>query len=35
VLSGESRVEVLAQIWDQDEAVLGAFLTRLDETGRA
>jgi hypothetical protein len=35
VLSGESRVEVLAQIWDQDEAVLGAFLTRLDEPSRA
>jgi hypothetical protein len=32
VLSGESRVEVLAQIWEQDEAALDVFVSRLSES---
>jgi hypothetical protein len=31
LLSGESMVEVLSQIWDQDEAALGAFISNLAE----
>lgn len=30
VVSGDSRVEVLAQIWEQDEAVLRLFTAKLD-----
>jgi hypothetical protein len=35
VVSGKSQVDVLSQIWEQDEAALGAFLSRLDEPGPA
>jgi hypothetical protein len=30
VLSGDSRVEVLAQIWEQDEAILRLFMAKVD-----
>lgn len=29
VLSGASKVEVLSQIWEQDEAALGVFMSKL------
>ena len=29
VLSGTTKVEVLSQIWDQDEAALGIFMPKL------
>ena len=29
ILSGESKVDVLSQIWEQDEAALGAFVSKL------
>ena len=31
VVSGASKVEVLEQLWEQDEAALGAFVSRLAE----
>jgi len=31
ILSGESKVDVLSQIWEQDEAALGAFVSKLSE----
>ena len=30
LLAGTSKVDVLAQIWDQDEAALGLFRSRLE-----
>lgn len=29
ILSGDSKVDVLSQIWDQDEAALGIFMSKL------
>ena len=29
VLSGASKVDVLSQIWEQDEVALGVFMSRL------
>ena len=31
VVSGASKVEVLEQLWEQDEAALGLFVSRLAE----
>ena len=31
VVSGASKVEVLQQLWEQDEAALGLFVSRLAE----
>ena len=31
VVSGASKVDVLEQLWEQDEAALGAFLSRVAE----
>jgi hypothetical protein len=31
VVSGASKVEVLQQLWEQDEAALGVFVSRLSE----
>jgi hypothetical protein len=31
LLAGDSKVDVLSQIWDQDEAVLAAFMSNLAE----
>jgi hypothetical protein len=31
LLAGRSKVEVLSQIWDQDEAALDAFMSNLAE----
>jgi hypothetical protein len=29
ILSGDSKLDVLSQIWDQDEAALGIFMSKL------
>ena len=29
ILAGDSKVDVLSQIWDQDEAALGTFVSKL------
>jgi hypothetical protein len=29
ILSGKSKVDVLSQIWEQDEATLGVFMSKL------
>ena len=29
LLTGDSKIEVLSRIWDQDEAALGAFMSNL------
>ena len=29
ILSGDSKVDVLSQIWEQDEAALGIFVSNL------
>jgi hypothetical protein len=31
IVSGATKVEVLEQLWEQDEAALGAFVSRLTE----